>query len=155
MARKVISGLIQASNPINDESVSVADIKAAMFEKHIPFIEQAERRDLRKALQFKFWNRAAEANVPLLEEAVKLRAEIASLFGLPTWAHHAMELKMAKTPEAVTEFYDSIVPQLRRKAARSATCGSVRSAPIWILAMIGMASSRVGPSSAMSTSAGV
>jgi N-carbamoylputrescine amidase len=41
MARKVISGLIQASNPINDESVSVADIKAAMFEKHLPMIEEA------------------------------------------------------------------------------------------------------------------
>ena len=41
MARKVISGLIQASNPINDESVPVADIKAAMFEKHIPLIEEA------------------------------------------------------------------------------------------------------------------
>ena len=31
MARTVISGLIQASNPINDESKSVAEIQAAMF----------------------------------------------------------------------------------------------------------------------------
>ncbi|MBT8492943.1 MAG: acyltransferase, partial [Deltaproteobacteria bacterium] len=41
MARKVISGLIQASNPINDETVPVADIKKAMFEKHLPMIEEA------------------------------------------------------------------------------------------------------------------
>ena len=41
MARNVTSGLIQASNPINDESVPVAEIKAAMFEKHIPLIEEA------------------------------------------------------------------------------------------------------------------
>ncbi len=41
MARIVKGGLIQCSNPINDESRPVAEIQAAMFEKHIPFIEQA------------------------------------------------------------------------------------------------------------------
>ena len=40
-ARKVISGLIQASNPINDESRSVAEVQAAMLEKHLPMIHQA------------------------------------------------------------------------------------------------------------------
>ena len=41
MARKVLSGLIQASNPINDESKSVAEIQAAMLEKHLPMIHEA------------------------------------------------------------------------------------------------------------------
>jgi beta-ureidopropionase len=41
MARKVTSGLIQASNPINDESKSVAEIQAAMLEKHLPMIHEA------------------------------------------------------------------------------------------------------------------
>ena len=41
MARKVISGLIQASNPINDESKSVAEVQAAMLEKHLPMIHDA------------------------------------------------------------------------------------------------------------------
>jgi beta-ureidopropionase len=44
MARNVISGLIQASNPINDESRSVADIQAAMFEKHLPMIHDAGKQ---------------------------------------------------------------------------------------------------------------
>jgi beta-ureidopropionase len=44
MTRNVISGLIQASNPINDESRSVADIQAAMFEKHIPMIHEAGKQ---------------------------------------------------------------------------------------------------------------
>ena len=35
MARTVLSGLIQASNPINDESTSVAEVQAAMLEKHL------------------------------------------------------------------------------------------------------------------------
>ncbi|HEX7840699.1 MAG TPA: nitrilase-related carbon-nitrogen hydrolase [Kofleriaceae bacterium] len=44
MARTVISGLIQASNPINDESRSVADIQAAAFEKHLPMIHDAGKQ---------------------------------------------------------------------------------------------------------------
>jgi beta-ureidopropionase len=44
MTRNVISGLIQASNPINDETRPVAEIQAAMLEKHLPFIEQAGKR---------------------------------------------------------------------------------------------------------------
>ncbi|TMQ17655.1 MAG: acyltransferase [Deltaproteobacteria bacterium] len=44
MTRNVLSGLIQASNPINDESRSVADIQAAMFEKHLPMIHDAGKK---------------------------------------------------------------------------------------------------------------
>jgi len=44
MARNVISGLIQASNPINDESKPVAEIQAAMLEKHLPMIHDAGKK---------------------------------------------------------------------------------------------------------------
>ena len=42
--RTVVSGLIQASNPINDESRPVAEIQAAMLEKHLPMIPDAGKR---------------------------------------------------------------------------------------------------------------
>ena len=44
MSDIVKCGLIQCANPINDESVPVADIKKAMFEKHVPLIEEAGRQ---------------------------------------------------------------------------------------------------------------
>lgn len=44
MPRKVISGLIQCHNPLNDESKSVAEIKKAAFDHHIPFIEEAGKK---------------------------------------------------------------------------------------------------------------
>jgi beta-ureidopropionase len=44
MARKVIGGLIQMSNAINDPSASVQTIRDAMFEKHLPLIEEAGKR---------------------------------------------------------------------------------------------------------------
>ncbi len=44
MARKILSGLIQCSNPISDESRPVAEIQAAMMEKHLPMIHDAGKQ---------------------------------------------------------------------------------------------------------------
>ena len=41
MSRMVKGGLIQCANPLNDESRPVAEIQAAAYEAHIPFIEDA------------------------------------------------------------------------------------------------------------------
>ena len=77
-----------------------------------PFLEQAHDRDLRRELFTKNWNKAVVANRPLLDEALDLRRRVAGLLGHPTWAHHAMELKMARTPERVAEFYEEMLPPL-------------------------------------------
>ena len=37
-------GLIQCSNPINDESVPVAEIQKAMLDKHLPMIDEAGQK---------------------------------------------------------------------------------------------------------------
>ena len=68
-----------------------------------PFLEQAHDRELRRELFIKNWSKAVAANRPLLEEALDLRRRVAALLGHPTWAHHAMELKMARSPERVAE----------------------------------------------------
>jgi beta-ureidopropionase len=44
MARNVIGGLIQMSNPINDPSVPVKKVADAMVEKHLPMIEEAGKK---------------------------------------------------------------------------------------------------------------
>jgi N-carbamoylputrescine amidase len=44
MARNVKGGLIQCSNPINDEGRPVAEIQAAMLEKHMPMIHDAGKQ---------------------------------------------------------------------------------------------------------------
>ncbi len=83
----------------------------------VPFLDNSSRRDLREALAFKFNNRAREANTPILVEALGLRAQIADLFGMQSWAHYQMETKMAKRPESVDEFYSALVPKLREGGA--------------------------------------
>ncbi len=86
------------------------------YPDYIPFMKQAHDRELRRALQHKFWNRADELNRPLLEEAVRLRIDIARILGWSTWAEFAMDVKMAGSPKAVDDFYDSVVPGLTDKA---------------------------------------
>ncbi|HLU66142.1 MAG TPA: nitrilase-related carbon-nitrogen hydrolase [Kofleriaceae bacterium] len=44
MARKVVGGLIQLSNPINDTSVPVKKVAEAMLEKHLPYIDEAGKK---------------------------------------------------------------------------------------------------------------
>ena len=44
MARTVVGGLIQMSNPLNDANAPVGKIRDAMLEKHLPYIEEAGKR---------------------------------------------------------------------------------------------------------------
>ena len=83
-----------------------------------PFLELAQRRDLREELFRKNWNKAVEANRPLIHEALELRNRIATLLGFPTWAHYAMDVKMAGSPERVREFYADLIPPLEAAARR-------------------------------------
>jgi len=82
-----------------------------------PFLQQARRRDLRRELERRQFDEARGANEPLLAEALGIRRRIAALLGYPSWAHYAIEVKMAADPEAVRRFYDALVPPLRARLA--------------------------------------
>ena len=86
------------------------------YPEMIPFLENSPRRDLREQLRFKFNTVAVEDNRKLLEEALQIRQEIAEAFGKPSWAHHRLEVRMAKTPERVKEMYDELLEPLQEKA---------------------------------------
>ena len=83
----------------------------------IPFMEQSPRRDLRERLEFKEWTRAVEANMHVLVEALHVRRRIADLLAYPSWAHYAMEVRMAGGPDQVERFYGDLVPRVRERAA--------------------------------------
>ncbi len=86
------------------------------YPDYYPFMDMATSRDLRQQLQFIFYNKAVDENEPILKEAVRIRHRIAEIFGLPSWADYAMEVKMADGPEAVEAMYAGIVPGLTEKA---------------------------------------
>jgi len=47
MSRVVRGGLIQCKNPINDESVSVAEVQRAALAAHLPFVEEAAQKGVK------------------------------------------------------------------------------------------------------------
>jgi thimet oligopeptidase len=84
-----------------------------------PFLDQARHRHLREQLFRKHWHRAVDANRPLLTEALRIRHRMAELLGYPTWAHAAMELKMAGEPGRVRrELYDRLLPPVAEARSR-------------------------------------
>lgn len=87
------------------------------YPAYIPFMEQAPDRTLRRELQYKYLNRAVDANRPLLERAIGIRHEIAEILGYGNWAEYAMEVKMAD-PDSVDALYASVIPGLTMLATR-------------------------------------
>ena len=81
-----------------------------------PFMEAAEDGELRRQLFVKSYNKAAETNVALLEEAIAVRDEIATTLGYDSWAAYTLEVKMALEPGAVLDFLAGLERQVRVKA---------------------------------------
>ncbi|MDI1317766.1 M3 family metallopeptidase [Flavobacterium sp.] len=70
----------------------------------------------RKAYYIKFYNRAADKNIAILDAMVKKRDELAKLMGYKSYAAYALEPKMAKTPETVWNFLNDLVSRSKEKA---------------------------------------
>jgi thimet oligopeptidase len=60
--------------------------------------------------------RGGQKNVEILERVIKLRSDASNLLGYKTRAAYEIEVRMAKTPETVTAFYDKLRPLVREKA---------------------------------------
>ncbi|MBI5239768.1 MAG: Zn-dependent oligopeptidase [Elusimicrobia bacterium] len=69
-----------------------------------PFMDLAKDSELRRQLYMKYGSRAAGQNLPILTEVLKLRQELAKVLGYQSYAHYAIEDRMAKTPDRVQSF---------------------------------------------------
>jgi len=74
----------------------------------IPFLQYAKNRELRKRLFTAYIMRGDNYNEydnkEIIKKIIALRTERARLLGYPTFAHYAIEVNMARTPEKVEEF---------------------------------------------------
>jgi Zn-dependent oligopeptidase len=116
VTRDELEGLPLAFAESLDTDEETGKLKVTLAYPHmIPFVENATRRDLREEISFKFNTQAVEANRKILAEAIELRHSIANEFGVPSWGHHRLEERMAKDPEKVWAFYDSLIPPLTKQ----------------------------------------
>jgi len=66
----------------------------------------------RRAYYFAYNNRQAPANTQLLEAAIAVRDRLAHLLGYQTWAAYQLSNRMAKSPDRVMDFLNSLDARL-------------------------------------------
>lgn len=81
-----------------------------------PILAQLTNRDLRQQIWQASSTRAMSNNGPLALKIARLRAEKAALLGYSSWAAYAVADQMAKTPSAVFDILDALVPKAVAKA---------------------------------------
>jgi thimet oligopeptidase len=81
------------------------------------FLSQSTSEDARRTYYLAFNNRAAAANVPLLERAIAVRDRLAHLLGYETWADYRLADRMASTPARVEKFIGSTTTALAPSVA--------------------------------------
>ena len=86
---------------------------------YMPFMQYAQRRDLREKMWLAFSNRAWEDdydNADIIMETVRLRHEKAGLLGYDTHADYVLERRMAETPANVFDFLTTLRNAYRKAA---------------------------------------
>jgi thimet oligopeptidase len=83
------------------------------YPEYEPFMTNAENEDARRRYQFAFSNRGTPQNLDLLAESVRLRREIADLYGLPSYAAFVTRRRMVGNPETVLRFLDQVKDKVR------------------------------------------
>jgi len=78
------------------------------YAAYFPFMSGAKDEAARKRYFMAFGTRGGERNLALLEEMYGLRRELASLYGLPTFADYGLRRKMAGKPGTVQAFLDQV-----------------------------------------------
>jgi thimet oligopeptidase len=73
-----------------------------------PFMESADNSDARRRYQIAFANHGTPKNLPILKEAMDLRHEMATLFGLPSYADLVTRRRMVKNPQTVDKFLTEV-----------------------------------------------
>jgi peptidyl-dipeptidase Dcp len=87
----------------------------------IPFLQYAERRDLRERVWRAYNTRALGGeydNTEILKRIANLRLEMANLLGYPTWADYALEQRMAGSSRRVGEFLNELLERARPGAEK-------------------------------------
>ena len=81
-----------------------------------PFFRMSNSDQARKDLVLKFNNRAYPENIEVLQNLLRKRLEMAELLGHKTYTEYRLQDRMAKTPETVWNFENSLKAELKDKA---------------------------------------
>ena len=115
-----LAGLPESARAQARAAAAAREVEGWRFTLHQPsvqpFLQYAERRDLREKVHRAYSNRAAEAphdNRPLVGRILALRRELANLLGFRDWADYELEEAMAGSGERAVAFEDDLTARTR------------------------------------------
>lgn len=101
------------ANYMTEDSVYEIPVMPAT---RLPVLNNATNEETRIAYYLKYYNRAADKNLDILDSLVQKRHEIGTLMGYDSYAAYNLTLKMAKNPQTVWDFINDLLDRSREKA---------------------------------------
>ncbi|MBK5195137.1 MAG: M3 family metallopeptidase [Proteiniphilum sp.] len=122
LPQSVVSAAAEAAEAAGEEGKWVFTLHKPSW---IPFLQYADNRDLRekfyKAMYMRANNDNEFDNKALINEIVNLRLERSNLIGFESFAHYALDDRMAKNKENVYKLLNDVweyaLPQAKKEAA--------------------------------------
>jgi thimet oligopeptidase len=74
------------------------------YPDYVPFQSAAENEKARERYYIAYNQRGTARNLEILDEVTRLRKELATLYGYPSYAHYVTKRRMSETPQAVHAF---------------------------------------------------
>ena len=78
------------------------------YPDYVPFMSNAASEEARRRYYIANTNRGTDRNLEILDEIVRLRREIAGLYGVPSFAHYVTKRRMVEKPETVETFLGEV-----------------------------------------------
>ena len=119
-----IAGLPESQRAQAEQAAKEKGLEGRVFTLHapsyVPFMQYAERRDLREQLYRAYNTRATHDNeynnFQIVARLVNLRRELAQLLGYATYAEYALKRRMAQNAENVNNLLDQLIAAYASKA---------------------------------------
>ncbi|MCY1082500.1 Zn-dependent oligopeptidase [Archangium sp. miwbw1] len=86
------------------------------YPDYFPFMTYARDGKAREKVWRAYHQRAHPKNLPVLEQLIAKRHELATLLGYPTWAAFVTETKMTRTQQVASEFIDKVAATAEQRA---------------------------------------
>jgi thimet oligopeptidase len=88
------------------------------YPDYFPFMTYAKDGKAREKVWRAYHQRAHPKNLPVLEQLIAKRHELATLLGYPSWAAFVTETKMTRTQQVAAEFIDKVAATAEQRAKR-------------------------------------
>ena len=115
LAKDELAGLPEAFVARLEKTPEGGVVVTTKYPDFYPLMENAKSGEARRRMYVTFQSREADRNMPLLQEALKLRDEQARLLGYPNHADFVTEEQMARSSAVVKSFLASLKEKLLTK----------------------------------------